>query len=69
MVRHAPDGRRVMLLSAVSGESFAEAALFSDTYHCDAVAEVASGVTVVPKVQLRAFLSSEIRRLSWRAPG
>jgi CRP-like cAMP-binding protein len=57
MVRHTPEGRRVTLFSANSGESFAEAALFSDIYHCDAVAEVASRVTIVPKVQLRALLS------------
>jgi CRP-like cAMP-binding protein len=56
MVRHTPEGRRVTLFLANSGESFAEAALFSDIYHCDAVAEVSSRVAVVPKVLLRAFL-------------
>jgi CRP/FNR family transcriptional regulator, dissimilatory nitrate respiration regulator len=56
MVRHTPDGRRVTLFTAGAGESFAEAALFSDVYHCDAVAEVPTRVTVVPKTELRAFL-------------
>src|SRR5947207_9585664 len=49
MVRHTPDGRRVTLFTAGAGESFAEAALFSEVYHCDAVAEIPSRVTVVPK--------------------
>jgi CRP/FNR family transcriptional regulator, dissimilatory nitrate respiration regulator len=62
MVRHTPDGRRVRLFSAGAGESFAEAALFSDTYHCDAVAEIASRVIVIPKAELRALLARQRRR-------
>lgn len=56
LVRHTSEGRRVTLFNAGAGESFAEAALFSDTYHCDALAEVPSRVTIVPKVELRALL-------------
>jgi CRP-like cAMP-binding protein len=56
MVRHTADGRRVTLFTAGPGESFAEAALFSEVYHCDAVAEVPSRVTIVPKAELRALL-------------
>jgi len=62
MVRHTPDGRRVRLFSAGPGESFAEAALFSDVYHCDAVAEIASRVIVVPKTELRALLARQRHR-------
>jgi CRP-like cAMP-binding protein len=56
MVRHTAEGRRVTLFTAGPGESFAEAALFSDFYHCDAVADVPSRVTIVPKSELRALL-------------
>jgi CRP-like cAMP-binding protein len=56
MVRHTAEGRRVTLFTAGPGESFAEAALFSEVYHCDAVADVATRVTIVPKAELRALL-------------
>ena len=56
MVRHTAEGRRVTLFTAGTGESFAEAALFSEVYHCDAVAEIPSRVTVVPKKELRLLL-------------
>lgn len=56
LVRHAPDGRRLVLFSAGPGESFAEASLFAGTYHCDAVAESRSGVLEIPKNALRAAL-------------
>src|SRR5216683_3852918 len=56
LVRHTAEGSRVRLFAAGPGESFAEAALFSDVYHCDAVAEVATRVLVVPKPALRSVL-------------
>lgn len=56
LVRHSPDGRRLVLFSAGSGESFAEAALFADVYHCDAVAEMRSEVLEIPKGALRDAL-------------
>ena len=58
LVRHTSEGRRVTLFTASSGESFAEAALFSEVYHCDAVAEVPSRVAIVPKADLRTLLKS-----------
>src|SRR5258708_33527620 len=62
LVRHTSEGRRVTLFTAGPGESFAEAALFSKAYHCDAVAEVASRVTIVPKVELHT-----LPQLRWQA--
>jgi CRP-like cAMP-binding protein len=56
LVRHTSEGRRVTLFTAGPGESFAEAALFSNVYHCDAVAEVPARVTIVPKAELHALL-------------
>lgn len=56
MIRHTAGGRRVTLFTAGPGESFAEAALFSEVYHCDAVAELPSRVTIIPKAELHALL-------------
>ncbi|MEL6964249.1 MAG: cyclic nucleotide-binding domain-containing protein, partial [Pseudomonadota bacterium] len=39
LVRHAADGREVTLHLAKPGDFFAEASLFSESYHCDAIAE------------------------------
>lgn len=56
LVRHLADGSHVTLHTARDGDSFAEAALFSDSYHCDAVAEVESVVVVLAKRDLLAGL-------------
>lgn len=37
--RHTENGDRVVIHRAYAGETFAEASLFSDVYHCDAVAQ------------------------------
>ena len=54
LVRHTIDNHPVALHTAKKGELFAEAALFSSTYQCDAVAAVASRVRIYPKRQLLA---------------
>jgi CRP-like cAMP-binding protein len=56
LVRRTFDGRLVTLQTARTGELFAEAALFAEAYHCDAVATVPSRVRVYPKAALRAAL-------------
>lgn len=61
MVRHSPEGRRLILFTAGPGDSFAEAALFAETYHCDAVAETRSLILEVPKAALRAALAGHPR--------
>lgn len=38
LVRHTEAGGEVVLHRATPGETFAEASLFSETYHCDAIA-------------------------------
>ena len=52
LVRHTVDSRRIVLHTARTGELFAEAALFSPAYHCDAVADTASRVRIYPKRDL-----------------
>lgn len=53
LVRTSVGGSEVTLHRAKEGESFAEPSLFSEIYHCDAVAEVPSEVLVYSKVRLR----------------
>jgi CRP-like cAMP-binding protein len=47
--RRTFDGRLLVLGTTSAGEFFVEAALFADTYHCDAVATEPSRVRVYPK--------------------
>jgi CRP/FNR family transcriptional regulator, dissimilatory nitrate respiration regulator len=56
LIRHSIDGHSVILHTARAGELFAEAALFADTYHCDAVTTAASRVRAYPKQKLLAGL-------------
>ena len=80
LVRHGADGRTLTLHTARAGESFAEAALFSDNYHCDAVTDIDSVVAIIPKPALldamardrglteafMALLASQVRDLRSR---
>jgi len=52
LVRYTPEGGSVCLHTALPGEGFAEAALFSETYHCNAEA-------VKPSI-VRCYLKNEI---------
>lgn len=54
LVRHTIDNRPVTLHTARAGELFAEAALFADRYHCDAVAASAARVHIHSKRTLLA---------------
>src|SRR6516164_3209531 len=50
LIRRTVDDHLVILHTARRGEFFAEASLFADTYHCDAVAAAPSSVLVYQKV-------------------
>lgn len=54
--RYTSMGATVVLLTASAGELLAEAALVSDTYHCDAIAVEASRVRVLEKAAILAHL-------------
>ena len=56
LVRHLADGSTVPLYVAHDGETFSEAALFSQVYHCDAIADVDSEIEVHPKDALSQAL-------------
>src|SRR5262249_15605059 len=58
LTRTLPDGTFVTVHVAEAGESFAEAALSSERYHCDAVTELPSVVLRVPKRDLVAILTA-----------
>lgn len=75
--RSTIEGRCVVMYTANAGDSFAEASLFSDTYHCNAIATRDSLVHVYPKQkiledlrthpekteQLISLLASQVRTL------
>ncbi|HTI84992.1 MAG TPA: Crp/Fnr family transcriptional regulator [Alphaproteobacteria bacterium] len=52
LVRHTIGSHAIILHTARDGELFAEAALYADIYHCDAVAITDCGLRVYPKRQL-----------------
>jgi len=56
MERSAPDGVGITIYVAGPGHAFAEASLFSDTYHCDAVAVENSELLVYSKPRILAAL-------------
>ncbi len=49
LVRHLPHGRALTLQLAEEGAILAEASLFADQYHCDAVAVSAARLRVLPR--------------------
>lgn len=57
LVRYTTEGEAVTIHSAARGETFAEAALFSDVYHCHAIAMGPSVVHCHPKVAILAQLA------------
>src|SRR5258708_39815173 len=60
LVRRTFYGRSLVLATTPAGEFFVEAALFSDTFHCDAVATEASKGCVYPKAALLNALRTHL---------
>lgn len=52
-------GREVVLYVAGAGETLAEASLFSNVYHCDAIAGTVATVRVYPKAALLAAFEKD----------
>ncbi len=66
LVRHAIDGGDVTLHVAGAGETFAEASLFADRYHCDAIAEKPTTLLHFAKGHVLDLLGSDpTRALAW----
>lgn len=71
LIRHTYAGQKVTMFRAVAGDTLAEPALFSESYHCDAVAEEPSSVLLLDKelvlevmAQNPSFATSLVQRLS-----
>jgi CRP-like cAMP-binding protein len=56
LLRHTATGHTMSLHVASSGDLFAEGSLFSDVYHCDAIADIASEIFFLHKENLRLQL-------------
>ncbi|WP_299410697.1 MULTISPECIES: Crp/Fnr family transcriptional regulator [Roseobacteraceae] len=56
--RALKDGGLLTLHTASATELVAEASLFADCYHCDAVAEVPATVSLVSKTELKGLLEN-----------
>lgn len=59
LIRRTVDDHLVILHTARRGEFFAEASLFAETYHCDAVAAAPSRVRIYPKTTVIAALRAD----------
>src|SRR6266567_6005969 len=57
--RRTFDGRTLVLGTTLSGSFFVEAALFADTFHCDAVATEPTQVCVYPKAAVLNALRAD----------
>jgi len=58
LARVLADGTRLILHVAKAGDSFAEASLSADHYHCDAIAETDAVVLTLPKADLLSALAA-----------
>ena len=56
--RALQEGGLLTLHTAISGELVAEASLFADRYHCDAITDIATTVSMIPKTKLVAHLEN-----------
>jgi len=59
LIRRTIDDHLVILHTARQGEFFADASLFAEAYHCDAVAAVQSRVRVYPKAMVMDALRTD----------
>lgn len=59
LLRHSAAGHTMSLHAASSGDLFAEGALFSEIYHCDAIADIPSEIIFLHKENLRLQLQAD----------
>ncbi len=66
LVRYQEDGRPAVLQRARRGTVLAEASVFSDQYHCDAVAAMATEVVLVAIGEIQRLLNEDhVFALEW----
>ncbi|MDU8929830.1 Crp/Fnr family transcriptional regulator [Alisedimentitalea sp. MJ-SS2] len=59
LVRYGEAGHLVPVFRAAAGDTFAEAALFSPTYHCNAVAQTPSTVIALNKTEILQAMAQD----------
>jgi CRP-like cAMP-binding protein len=59
LIRRTVDDHLVILYTARRGDFFAEASLFAEAYHCDAIAAAQSRVRVYPKAMVMDALRTD----------
>jgi len=59
LIRYQENGDAIILQRAGAGDVLAEASLFSDRYHCAAVARTRTAATGIPRRALRARLRED----------
>lgn len=59
LLRPLADGTEALVHRAEPGGTFAEAAIFADRYHCDAVAVTEAQVALAPRAAVRAALAAD----------
>lgn len=59
LLRYGSDGSEIVIHRVFSGESFAEASLFSDTYHCDALVSVSCELIRIEKNEVLKLLQND----------
>lgn len=59
LVRHTEHGTEVLLFRALSGDTLAEAALFSERFHCTATARKAARVIAVNRQAIRDAIEAD----------
>jgi len=66
LVRHTHEGKPAILQRAGSGTMLAEASVFSDLYHCDAIATQTSQIAEMPRSEfLQRTISDPAFASSW----
>jgi CRP-like cAMP-binding protein len=61
LVRHKADGGTSVLQKAQEGSILAEASVFSDSYHCDAVAAAETATVCIPAAEVRRRIERDIQ--------
>ena len=61
LLRYTSDGHAVCLHTAQEGESFAEAALFTDVYHCNGKATKKTGAWCYPRAEVLQKIEDDPR--------
>lgn len=60
LIRFQADGNQALLQRSTAGTVLAEASVFSERYHCDAVAAEATDAELVPVAEVRRLLERDL---------